>query len=75
MKRDGLVKHLKSRGIGVLISWPTPNHFHKNLGLSGFHLPNTEGISKEVVSIPMHPALSDADVREVVSSIRSFFKP
>jgi dTDP-4-amino-4,6-dideoxygalactose transaminase len=74
-RRDALVKHLKGKGIGVLISWPTPNHFHRNLGLSGFRLPNTESISREVVSIPMHPALSDADVKEVISSVRSFFKP
>ncbi len=73
-RRDGLVKHLRERGVGTLISWPVPNHFHKNLGLSHFKLPNTESISQEVVSIPMHPALSDNEVDSVIQAVRTYFK-
>ncbi len=72
-KRDDLVKHLNDNGIGTLISWPVPTHFHENLGLKDFALPNTEGIAGEVVSLPMHPALSDKEVLYVSETIKKFF--
>ncbi|MBF0532482.1 MAG: DegT/DnrJ/EryC1/StrS family aminotransferase [Candidatus Omnitrophica bacterium] len=73
-QRDALVKHLSAQKIGTLISWKTPNHHHKNLGLTKFHLPNTESISQEVVSLPMHPALSDEEIRYVIDNVGRFFK-
>ena len=54
-ERDNLVAHLRKSGIEVLISWPTPLHKQKALGLSHFNLPMTESISAEVVSLPMYP--------------------
>lgn len=71
--RDDLVNFLKAHGIGTLISWKTPNHHHKNLGLEKFRLPNTEKISQEVVSLPMHPALKNTEVHYVVKAINKFF--
>ena len=71
--RNELVKHLDASEVGTLISWPKPTHRHKNLGLDKFNLPNTESISKQVVSIPMHPALLDDEVRYVVKVIKDFF--
>jgi len=73
-KRDALVDHLRKNNVGVLISWPKPTHHHRDLGLSHFSLPNTESISREVVSLPMHPALTDRDVEYVVRVIRDFFR-
>jgi len=72
-RRDDLVKHLNSNDIGTLISWPVPTHFHKGLGLTNFVLPNTESISREVVSLPMHPALSDEEVLYICDVIKTFF--
>jgi dTDP-4-amino-4,6-dideoxygalactose transaminase len=72
-RRDGLVQHLKKNNIGVLISWPKPTHFHKNLGLTEISLPNTESVSREVVSLPMHPALSDKEVTYVCNVVKDFF--
>jgi dTDP-4-amino-4,6-dideoxygalactose transaminase len=46
--RDALVKHLQGSGVEVLISWPTPLHKQRALGLDHFSLPMTEQISKEV---------------------------
>ncbi len=73
-KRDALVNHLNEHGVGTLISWPIPTHFHKKLGLEKFSLPETERISREVVSLPMHPALTDEDVEYVNDTVKSFFK-
>ncbi|MFH0793532.1 MAG: DegT/DnrJ/EryC1/StrS family aminotransferase, partial [bacterium] len=52
-KRDVLATHLRDSGVEILISWPTPLHKQKALGLSHFNLPLTERISAEVISLPM----------------------
>ncbi len=72
-RRDELVAHLKKEGIGVLISWPKPTHHHPALNLAHFSLPVTERLSREVVSIPMHPVLTDAEVKQVTGTIKRFF--
>lgn len=72
-ERDQLVKHLTDSGIEILVSWPKPLHKQKSLGLSHFHLPKTEQISKEVLSLPLYPELSDGKVNFVIDSIRNFY--
>ncbi len=72
--RDGLVAHLQKAGVEVLISWPKPMHHHPGLGLPRFHLPETERISREVVSLPLYPELSDDKVKYVIESIRGFYR-
>jgi len=71
-RRDDLVAHLEDRGIETLISWSIPMHRQQALGLSRFNLPETEAISREVLSLPMYPELSDADVAAVVDALLSF---
>ncbi len=72
-ERDDLVVHLRKSGIEVLISWPTPLHKQKALGLSHFNLPMTERISAEVVSLPMYPELADEDAEFVIEAVKNFF--
>lgn len=72
-ERDDLVAHLRKSGIEVLISWPTPVHKQKALGLSHFNLPKTERISAEVVSLPMYPELIDDEVEVVIDAVKRFF--
>ena len=72
--RDELVKYLNSNGVGTLISWPIPTHFHKSLRLEKFNLPNTESVSREVVSFPMNPSLSNNEVNYVIQIIKGFFQ-
>lgn len=73
-KRDELVKYLINEGIEVLISWPVPLHKQKALGLERFNLPVTEQISKEVLSLPMYPELTNDEVKIVIDTVRKFFK-
>jgi len=72
-RRDELAAHLKASGIEVLISWRTPLHRQKALGLSHFSLPMTERISAEVLSLPMYPELTDDEVNTVIESVQSFY--
>ncbi|MFC2046714.1 DegT/DnrJ/EryC1/StrS family aminotransferase [Chloroflexota bacterium] len=72
-KRDELVAYLRECGIELLISWPKPMHHHQALGLGHFHLPETERISKEVISLPLYPELDNGQIEFVIESIRNFY--
>jgi len=72
--RDELVTYLRNQGIEILVSWPKPLHKHKALNLDHFNLPLTEQISREVLSLPLHPELSDSDVDFVINSIHNFYE-
>ena len=73
-QRDRLVEHLNECGIEVLISWPKPMHHHEALGLKHFKLPETEKISREVVSLPMNTEISNEQVEYVIDCVRKFYK-
>jgi dTDP-4-amino-4,6-dideoxygalactose transaminase len=72
-ERDRLVAHLEESCIEILVSWPKPMHRHDALGLKHFHLPKTEQISNEVLSLPMYPELGEVDVGVVVEAINNFY--
>lgn len=73
-ERDSLVAHLGESGIEILISWPKPMHYHEALGLKHFHLPKTEQVSNEVLSLPMYPELSDEQVEYVIEAVHNFYR-
>ena len=73
-QRDELVQYLRDCGIEVLISWPKPMHHHEALGLKHFSLPETERVSREVVSLPLNTEISDEQVQYVIESILEFYR-
>jgi dTDP-4-amino-4,6-dideoxygalactose transaminase len=74
-QRDALRKFLHERGIGTAIHYPVPIHlqpaYRGRLGDVG-SLPETERVAREIVSLPMYPELSTAEVRTVAQAIREF---
>lgn len=72
-KRDALKQHLQDSGIEALVSWATPVHRQKALGLGHFQLPKTEQISAEVLSLPIYPELTDDEVARVIEAVKGFF--
>jgi len=72
-RRDALAQYLKDEGVEILISWPIPTHVHKALNLSHYQLPETEKLSRTVLSLPMFPELSDEHVDIVIQKIRKFY--
>jgi dTDP-4-amino-4,6-dideoxygalactose transaminase len=71
--RDKLVEHLRRSGVEVLISWPTPIHRQRALRLDHFTLPMTELISREVISLPMYPELTNEEAGYVINAVKTFF--
>ena len=72
-ERDRLAAYLKECSVETLVSWPIPMHHQQALGLEHFHLPKTESISREVISLPLYPELSDKQVEYVIESVRKFY--
>lgn len=73
-RRDELVAYLRKRSIEILVSWPIPMHHQKGLGLGRFHLPQTEKISREVLSLPLNTEISNEQVEFVIKSILNFYR-
>lgn len=75
-RRDALLDHLRSRGIGAGIHYPIPIHQqegyrHVIIGPGG--LANAERWAAETLSLPIYPELSDDDAGYVVETVREFF--
>ncbi|HEU0132124.1 MAG TPA: DegT/DnrJ/EryC1/StrS family aminotransferase [Mycobacteriales bacterium] len=67
--RDGLAARLAERGVETLIHYPTPPHQQAAFA-TGASLPVAERLAAEVLSLPMGPHLSDADVDAVIAAVR-----
>ncbi len=70
--RDALVAKLKEAGIPTAVYYPTCLHeqpVFKPLGYQWGSLPEAEKASREVLSLPMHPFLSEGDQDAVVNAI------
>jgi len=73
-EREKLIEYLTRRGIEILVSLAKPVHRQAALGLDHFHLPLTEQVSEEVLSLPMYPELSNKQVEYVIESTHQFYK-
>jgi dTDP-4-amino-4,6-dideoxygalactose transaminase len=75
-KRDAMQQHLKARGIGTSIYYPLPLHLQPCFAYLGYHegqLPEAERASREVISLPVYPELTRAQLDEVVAAVREFY--
>ncbi|MGH9389344.1 MAG: DegT/DnrJ/EryC1/StrS family aminotransferase, partial [Vicinamibacteria bacterium] len=75
--RDALAAHLKERGIETLIHYPIPTHLQKayeSLGQGRGSCPNAEKACGELLSLPLYPTLSNANVYRVADAIRGFYR-
>ncbi|MEM5847376.1 MAG: DegT/DnrJ/EryC1/StrS family aminotransferase [Candidatus Aenigmatarchaeota archaeon] len=75
-RRDELKHFLEEKGIQSVVYYPLPIHkqkLYQELGYKDF-LPVAEKLSKEVLSLPVHPNLTKEDLSLIVESIREFFK-
>jgi dTDP-4-amino-4,6-dideoxygalactose transaminase len=71
-KRDALRTFLEERKIGTSIHYK-PNHLLTFYGGGRVSLPLTEKLYREILTLPLHPGLSDEDVEYVCESVKAFF--
>lgn len=70
--RDGLAARLKADGIATMIHYPVPPHLqpaYRDAGIAEGSFPLTERIHREVLSLPIGPALSDEEVERVIDAV------
>lgn len=74
--RDGLVEHLKKKGIGAMVYYPLGLHLqnvYKSLGYKAGDLPECDRAQREVVSLPIFPELREDQIKEVASAVKEFY--
>ncbi|MDQ0277078.1 dTDP-4-amino-4,6-dideoxygalactose transaminase [Arthrobacter silviterrae] len=72
--RDDLHERLRSEyNIGSGVYYPVPNHRLPSFN-STEDLPNTEIAAKEVLSLPVHPSLTQDDLERIVTAVNTIVK-
>jgi dTDP-4-amino-4,6-dideoxygalactose transaminase len=73
-ERDGLATWLREQGIGTGIHYPKPIHWQPLYQQLGYDqdLPQAEQASREVLSLPVHPGLTQDQLETIVTSIQEF---
>ena len=72
--RDKVAEFLKSQGIPTAVYYPKCLHEQPVFADLGYHwgdFPEAEKASREVLSLPMHPFLTESDQDRIVQSIKS----
>jgi len=74
-ERDALAAFLKTRGVGTGVHYNYPVHqqppWKRTWGTEPA-LPVAEKVASEILSLPVHPDLSDEEVDYVIDSVRAF---
>jgi dTDP-4-amino-4,6-dideoxygalactose transaminase len=73
-KRDDLSKNLRKAGVGTMIHYPIPPHLqlaYKEMRMNKGDLPISEIIHKEVLSLPISPMMSLAQVETVIDAVKA----
>jgi len=71
--REGLRRHLDAHGVDTLIHYPVPVHRQDAYSdQSSSELTTTETIAQEIVSLPISPWHTEADVEQVSSLVNEY---
>ncbi len=74
VSRDQLQALLKEKGIISGVYYPKPLHLHPHFAKMGYRpgdFPMAEKLSRQVLSLPVHPALSREDIERICHEIRN----
>ncbi len=70
LDRDAFAGQLAERGVGTGVYYPVPNHrlpaFARDLDL-----PETERAAREVLSLPIHPSLTERELVQIVDAVNA----
>ncbi|ELY39240.1 DegT/DnrJ/EryC1/StrS family aminotransferase [Natronorubrum tibetense] len=76
--REALAATLDEHGVDTAVYYDTPIHrqpAYETVSTAAATLPNAERAAETVLSLPVHPALSDHDRRTVVDAVQDHFHP
>jgi len=72
--RDALRRHLEAEGIGTRVYYPAPIHttpFYRGR-YGGSPCPEAVRAAEQVLSLPVHPSVGEADLDRIVNAVRRF---
>jgi perosamine synthetase len=70
-ERNAFMERMQARGVGSSVYYPIPVHRQKPflaIGSANVTLPVTERLSEEILSLPVHPSLTEDEVAEVIAA-------
>ncbi len=67
--RDLLRSYLGQHNIATLIHYPLPVHLQPAFSHLAKDLPKTERLAKTILSLPMHPGLSESNLEHITSTM------
>jgi perosamine synthetase len=73
LSRKQLIEELKNRGIGTGVYYPKTLHSIPHIAAFGYKpgdFPEAEMAATQVLSLPIHPKVSEADVETIASAIK-----
>lgn len=76
-KRDALKQYLNEHDIPSMIYYPVPMHLQKAYVMDKYPkgcFPISEKLCEEVISIPMHTELTEAELEYITGTIKQFFE-
>lgn len=71
--RAGFMEQLKARGIGSGVHYPAIHLFtmYRALGFKEGQFPHTERLGRAILTLPLYPAMTDADVARVCEAVNA----
>ena len=75
--RDKFLEHLKTNSVAARVYYPIPLHLQACYGALGYSegsFPVSEKLSKNILSLPIYPDLTDEQSGYVVDTVKGFFK-
>ncbi len=74
MSRDAFCEYLRSNGVGCAVHYPIPIYeqpLYQQLGYGEQRCPVASALARKVLSLPVHPALTEEDLRHIIEVINN----
>jgi dTDP-4-amino-4,6-dideoxygalactose transaminase len=69
------MNHLKEKEIWSAIYYPKPLHLHphfEKMGFKKWDFPIAEKVADEVVSLPVHPSITDEEISFIINTLKKY---
>jgi dTDP-4-amino-4,6-dideoxygalactose transaminase len=75
-KRNKIMNRIRERRIDAQVYYPRPIHLmsYYRSRYGSTRLPRTETAARQVISLPVHPGLSEGDLHRIVTAVKAAVK-
>lgn len=73
LDRDNVREQLTAAGVGTEVYYPVPAHkqqIYLEMGYEGQSFPESEKAAKQVLSLPIHPSVTQGDLETIVEAVK-----